>query len=365
MEIKTITCHDVYNYGASLQAFALQKYLVDQGHSVEIIDYKPDYLSGHYDLWKVNHHKWNRNFFTRIAYLSIKLPFRLMDLRRKGSFDVFRKKYLKLTSKRYTTNEELKEDCPKADIFIAGSDQIWNTIFPNGRDAAFYLDFATKESKKIAYAASFATESVVPEYKEFVKKMLQNFNNIAVRERGAVDILKTLGVYDGTWVCDPVFLLERQEWDKIAVKEYKEEYILVYDFEGNERIKKIALKLAGEYNLKVFTINVRLDYSGKSFKNIDPADFVSLIRDAKYIISNSFHGTVFSLIYKKEFFVVSREEGINTRMQNLLEYLNLSDRMDPIVENVSKLNPINYTEVDQVLQSFIADSKLFLKSNLG
>ena len=218
MKIKTITCHDVYNHGASLQAFALQQYLEEQGHEVEIIDYKPDYLSGHYNLCKVNNLNWDTNIVSRFIYILIKLPFRLLDLQRKQAFDNFRKKYLVLTSKRYTTNVELKENCPKADVFIAGSDQIWNTIFPNGRDAAFYLDFAPKESKKIAYAASFATESVVLEYKDFVKQMLQNFNYIAVREQGAIDILKTLGIYDGTWVCDPVFLLDRQKWDKIAVK---------------------------------------------------------------------------------------------------------------------------------------------------
>ena len=138
----------------------------------------------------------------------------------------------------------------------------------------------------------------------------------------------------------------------------------MYDFEGNERIKKIALKLAAEHNLKVFTINVRLDYSYKSFKNIGPAEFVSLIRDAKYIISNSFHGTVFSLIYKKEFFVVSREEGINTRMQNLLGYLNLSDRLDPTSESVLQLSAINYRVVDPILKPFVDNSKLYLESNL-
>ncbi len=364
MNIKTITCHDVYNHGASLQAFALQDYLKSLGHEVEILNYMPDYIDGYYRLWIINSPRWNKNIVTKLIYLIIKLPSRLLNLRRKKAFDNFRDNFLTLTPDKYVSNEDLKKNCPSAEVFIAGSDQIWNVILPNGRDAAFYLDFAPIESIKISYAASFATETVMSEYKNFVKKMLQNFDHISVREQGALNILKDLGIKDSNWVCDPVFLLDRIRWDEIATKKYKENYVLIYDFDENERIKDIALRLAKKLNLKIFSINLKLKYADKAFKNIGPSDFVSLIRDAEYVISNSFHGTAFALLYNKEFFVVSRKEGINTRMQNLLKFLKLSERLDPTPERALKLNKIEYSVVNEVLTQFAEDSKLFLNQKL-
>ena len=149
MIIKTITCHDVYNLGASLQAYALQTYLQKQGHEVEIIDYKPDYLSGHFKLWGVYNPVYDKPFI-RLLYLLAKLPGRLMALRRKKAFDVFTKNYLHLT-RRYHSNDELKKDPPIADAYIAGSDQIWNTVFKNGRDPAFYLIKRLQKSIDLLY----------------------------------------------------------------------------------------------------------------------------------------------------------------------------------------------------------------------
>ncbi|WP_282035629.1 polysaccharide pyruvyl transferase family protein [Saccharicrinis aurantiacus] len=364
MKIKTITCHDVYNYGASLQAYALQKHLIDSGHNVEIINYKPPYLSQHYNLWKVNHPKWDTNWLLRLIYLALKLPFRLIDLKGKFNFDNFRKKHLVITSKRYSSNTELKQDCPEADVFIAGSDQIWNCLFPNGRDAAFYLDFALGNSLKISYAASFATETVISEHVPFVKKMLQNFDHISVREKGALKILGELGISDASWVSDPVFLLDAKQWNSIGTKSYGCDYILIYDFEENERIKQIALEISKSQNLKIFSVKAKLSYADKAFNFVGPSEFVSLIRDANVIITNSFHGAAFSLIYNKEFIVISREQGINTRMQNLLEFLNLSDRLDPAPAMTKKLDEINYTEVNSLLTPLIDNSKLFLHKTL-
>ena len=138
MQIKIITCHDVYNHGASLQAYALQTYIGLLGHSVEIIDYKPDYLCGDYQLWSVNNPAFDKLLF-KPFYLLAKLPQRLYSLKRKWAFDHYTKQYLKLTAQCFHSNEELKLNPPLADIYIAGSDQIWNTLFQNGRDAAFYL----------------------------------------------------------------------------------------------------------------------------------------------------------------------------------------------------------------------------------
>ena len=211
MKIKTITCHDVYNTGASLQAYALSAYLKKLGHDVEIIDYKPDYLK-HYELWGVRNPKFDR-LILREIYNILKLPGRIKDRlsKRKKAFDSFTKTYLPVTSMTFHTNEELKRANVSADVFFAGSDQIWNTIFKNGKDPAFYLDFASSDAICASYAASFATEDVAEEYKSVVSTWLNKMDYISVREKSAIGILERLGIHGGQQVVDPVFLLNRQD----------------------------------------------------------------------------------------------------------------------------------------------------------
>ena len=189
MKICTITCHDVYNVGASLQAYALQTYLKSLGHDVKIIDYKPDYLSKHYRLDVVGNPKYDKPF-VREAYLLAKLPGRLRVLPRKKAFDSFTAKHLDLT-RRYVSNEELKADPPEADAFFAGSDQIWNPLFPNGKDPAFYLDFV-QQGVRASYAASFAVDEFPQELREVTAQYLSRFDHIAVRETSGLSVLKTL-----------------------------------------------------------------------------------------------------------------------------------------------------------------------------
>ena len=216
MKICTITCHDVYNHGASLQAYALMTYLKNKGNDVEIIDYKPDYLSGHYKLFSIDNPKWERNILTKVIYLSLKIPYKIPGLKRKKEFDKFTKKYLNITGKRYISNEELKADMPKADAYLCGSDQIWNSFYKNGRDKAFYLDFVPDNKIKASYAASFATDFIEDKYKEIVRSNVSRLDGVGVREISGVKILHDLGIENAINVLDPVFLLDKDEWDKIG-----------------------------------------------------------------------------------------------------------------------------------------------------
>lgn len=364
MQIKTITCHDVYNHGASLQAYVLQTYLESMGHSVEIIDYKPDYLSGHYRLWTVDNPVFDIPFIKQL-YLLAKLPGRLISLKRKRLFDEFTNKNLKLTNHRYSSNEELKENPPQADVFIAGSDQIWNTLFQNGRDPAFYLDFAPKTSRRISYAASFATEDVVEGYKPFVQKMLQNFDTISIRERCSLSLLSSLGRKDGVVVCDPVFLLNRNQWVELLPKGQKvERYLLVYDTERSDKVKRVAQRIAKAKKLKIYNVSAfRIGYADKELWASSPLDFVQLIRDAEYVVSNSFHATAFSIIFERNFCVINRSEHINERMRSLLMNYMLDDRLVTDYSD-SLLTGINFREVLLSLQKDIDQSKHYLNEAL-
>lgn len=357
MRIKTITCHDVYNHGASLQAYALQTYLESLGHSVEIIDYKPFYLSKHYRLWSIDNSFWKQNIFLRLIYLGLKLPRRIISLRRKIAFDKFTKKYLILTSKKYRSNDELKLDCPVADLFIAGSDQIWSCLSFNGKDPAFYLDFVPKNVAKASYAASFASETLEDEFREKVRKRLKYLDNISVRESSGLAILKSLGINNGVQVLDPVFLLNKDHWDTMSINSYQEDYLFVYDFDDSEQVKDISLKIARDKNLKIYSVNCNKSYIDKKFIYSGPETFVSLIKHSKYVVSNSFHGTAFALLFEKDFVVVERLEGINARMVDLLKSLQIPERL---LFNYSKLSAVNYVEVNQQLVKLIEQSKLYL-----
>ena len=366
MRIKTITCHDCYNFGASLQAYALQHYLESEGHDVQIINYKPYYLSRHFKFGSVNNPVFDRPIVKQL-YLLAKLPGRLLALSRKKAFDRFTAKYLRLT-RRYNSYEELKADAPEADAYIAGSDQIWNTLFHNGRDAAFYLDFGKPNVRRISYAASFATKDVVPEYREFVSKELRNIDYVSIREKISLPLLYSLGRTDGVAVCDPVFLLSKDEWVKLTDScdiELNEKYLLVYLTDKSEEIKQIALEIHKATGWKIYGVGpFREKWIHKNHVNVGPLDFVKLINEAQYVISNSFHATAFSLILQRNLCVVNRKDGINERMKSILEDVGLGHRILSDFTN-EQLKNIDITEVQKKLSGVINFSKSWLNKVLS
>lgn len=324
LSIKTITCHDVYNVGASLQAYALATYLISLGYQVEIIDYKPEYLK-HYELWGVRNPRYDKPIL-REVYNLLKLPKRIKNRfsKRKKAFDNFTKEYLCTTRNRYRTNQELKKSNVPADVFFAGSDQIWNTLFQNGKDPAFYLDFAPVPAVCASYAASFATDDIVEEWKEQVSTWIKKLDFISVREKSGLEILKKLGRADAYHVVDPVFLLSKNEWNVLVADEVEtEKYLLIYDFDNNDELNRKAVELAKKNEWKIYSIfpNPICD---KCFYNEGPLGFVRLVKNADFVLSNSFHATAFSIIFERQFTVFERKEKINTRMRDLLKSLGIS-----------------------------------------
>jgi len=360
MRIKTITCHDVYNHGASLQAFALQEYLSTLGHDVEIINYKPNYLSQHYKFCKVSP-GFQKNIVVKILYILAKLPSRLLARKRKRCFDKFNTKYLKLT-KRYSSNEELKADVPLADVYIVGSDQVWNPIFENGRDPAFFLDFVPANKEKVAYAASFAVEVISTEVEDLIKPMLKNIDRISVRENSGITILQKIGIRNASVVLDPVFLLSIDEWRKLFdCKKKKRKYILVYTFEISIEMTNFIKHVAKERGLNIYSVNAnKCNFATRSFQNYGPDEFLNLIHNAELVITNSFHATAFSLIFCKDFFVFERKL-LNSRMSDLLKDLNIENCIRE-GDDWNKLSnyKINYKSVTIKLQNKINLSKSYL-----
>ena len=362
LKIKTITCHEVYNYGAILQEYALVEYLKTIGYDASTIHYKPYHIN-FFNFWEVPQ-KWNSNFFFKYLYLVLKLPKRIINLRRKKAFDLFSDEYLNVDSRVYIDNEDLKKNLPAADVFICGSDQIWNSYYETGRDPSFYLDFVPDNVKKISYAASFALDEIEEEYKSFVKEKVGRINHISVREESGKKILENLNIKNVTQVIDPVFLLDEEHWKQKFISSSSEDFILIYDFDNNQLIKKLALELAQKKNYKIYTVNENIKYADKNYYLKGPKVYLSLMYNAKYVITNSFHSVAFSLIFNKQFLVVNRTEAINTRMRDLLGLFNLSQLLVSEGFSIEEIKTINFEEVNKLKQTAIDNAKEFLTNAL-
>lgn len=362
MTIKTITCHEVYNHGASLQEYALLKYLNENGRVAEAIHYKPDYLSGHFKLWAVSNPKFDRPLL-KLLYLLAKLPNRLISLKRKKVFDEFHKKYIPTGKIRYTSNAALKNNLPEADTFICGSDQIWNSFFQNGKDPAFYLNFVPENKLKIAYAASFAIDHLAEDVKPLVKENVSRLQAVGVRETSGVKILNELGIHNATQVLDPVFLLPKVHWLRL-VKPINERFIFVYDFDCNPVIKEIALRLKKQKGWKIYTVNQNIDYADKNYWLEGPETFLSLVAQSQFNLTNSFHSTAFSILFQQQFVVVNRMEQINTRMRDLLDLFQLTAYLVSNIEEFEGLEKIDYETINELLEGHKQRSKEFLVNAL-
>ena len=169
-----------------------------------------------------------------------------------------------------------------------------------------------------------------------------------------------MNIKRGQCVVDPVFLLDKSFWDsKCKDENYNEDYLLVYDFENSSRIEEISKYIAKKNNLKIWTV-FKSKYADKQLKNVGPLEFITYIKNAKCILSNSFHGTAFSIIFNKEFYVIKRNEDINTRMQDLLDSINESERLIFNKEDLIKCKPLDYGYINNILEKNIQKSKEYI-----
>lgn len=372
MKILTLTTYTDYNYGASLQAYALQTYLKKQGHDSSLIRLEFDYLMRYYAFWYVNpESSLNRNCITRMIYRIAKWCQRRTTLKRKKVFDFFNHNVLQETEV-YRTREELYNNPPKADMYICGSDQIWNVLYPAGQDPVFYLDFV-KQGKKVSYAASFAYLDLPENHFQRIQKSLKTFDGVSVREYQGKSILDKMDI-DGTWVLDPVFLLSKEDWislinrnDILSYEPHNttDKFLLIYDFESNEKIKSFAIKYAKQKQLKIYAIVDRfpLDYADKNFKNAGPVDFVRMIERCDAFVSNSFHGSVFSLIFHKPFFIFNRNRyKVNSRMESLLTAFDIDNLLldsEEKEKNAFEME-FNWKKIESIKSERLSVSKNFL-----
>ena len=368
MKIKTITCHNVYNYGASLQAHALMFHLSELGHDVEVIDYMPDYIRKHVSIWDIGP-RWKKNIITRLAYYCYVVPQRLCQKESRNRFDSFTNEHLRLT-RRYNSIAELREDIPDADVFFCGSDQIWNPTINNGLDPAFYLDFASDKSVKASYAASFSVSTLNDQDCGFIASMLKKLDYISVREKTGLSIIKSLKIgKDAVNVLDPVFLPPLEHWISMTYTPTIRDYILVYDQEDSKTIKEIALKLSQKTHKKIIAFKGLHGrrYADIKIRQSGPIDFISIIAHADYVVTNSFHCSAFSIIFGRDFYVVPRDhQKVNSRMADLLDALNIQGHMVNSADTLDDgITGIDYEAVKEKLSSLRESSYNYIEMVLS
>lgn len=357
MNIKILTFHFTRNYGATLQAFALSAYLKSLGHSVEVIDYLPNAITKEYSLLNVN------GGVASVFRAIMKIPF---VLARNFTFNSFMKKNIRLSRDKYFTLIDLQNSNVKADIFIVGSDQVWNSDITHGIDPVYYLDFVTT-GLKISYAASFGKTSIPENELVYIAKYLKNFSAVSIREKSIIPFLeKTITNVTFNHVLDPVFLLDKKDY-LVLLKDGNMigDYLFVYDVHENPKLFNIAKIIAKQKSLKI--VAIARAHTPKSDVNklvyfCGPQEFLKLIHNAKYIVTNSFHGTSFSIIMNKDFNVVPNKL-LNERITDILSVMQLNDRLITNEGNIVSDN-IDYASVNRILEQEKVKSKNFLKTSL-
>jgi len=352
MKIGILTFNWAINYGAILQMFSLYKYLKRNNYDVSIINYSPDELEILYNL-KIFSKPLNPKKIIRKI---------IENIYKRNQYDKFNKFINKemILTKKIKNREELKKIIDKIDLVIVGSDQVWNYDITKGYLQDYLL--TNIDCNKISYAASLGKNEIKNEIKYIFEKSLKNFDFISVREENSIKFLKSIYNREDYVNCiDPVFLLNKDEWVELSSKsKYKikdSEYILIYMLEYNEKLIKSANELSCKYNQPIYSIEIpylRLKAKMPNIKklhDVGPLDFVKIINNAKYILTNSFHGMAFSLILNKKF-VSYAHSTVNLRMENLLELYNLNN-----------CQITNYSTIDLVQNIFAKCEKTYCNKN--
>ncbi len=343
----TITFHWADNYGAVLQSYALQHFLIQSGFNTEIINYIPLRIKAIQFIVNAK----NRNF---------------RELKKSRNVSKFRKKELKLSKRRYFNNKSLFKCTDDYDIVICGSDQVWNpsfTLEAEGKTTlSYFLNFLNSNTKRIGYAVSFGTEKLPDEMKEKVYPEIKKFSAIGVREQSGKDILSDV-FKDAEVVLDPTLLLKKGAYEALLHgKTFNKQKVFCYILHDNQ---KVAENIC-EYVKKIYNES----YSSKTGKpDFGIYEWLYNIKNSEIVVTNSFHGIVFSVIFHKQFIGIPVENSeMNDRIFTLLDKLNLSNRILTVYdgEKIRKLanDRINYDEVDKILDKQRLKSRAFLLNAL-
>ena len=364
-KIAIMTWYQHKNYGTILQATALIKVLESLGFYAEGIDY----ISKGYDRQNTLDKLLSLNKIQagiKNNYISRKYKL-IKDEIKEKNFDNFINENIKFTEKVQTSSQLFNLN-KVYDAFICGSDQIWT---PNAYNSKYYLDFVEDNNKKIAYAPSFGQSQISNKYiRDDIGKQLSSFGSLSIRENQGKNMIKKYYNLEAELVLDPTLLLESSNWNLLK-KDYmiKPKTLLCYMLGDNENYWKNIELIASEKGLSISIIPVRSkDYyrNYEILKGVGPGEFLSLFDQAEFVCTDSFHGTIFSILYKKEFVTFKRfkdndKASQNSRIISLLENLNLTERL---FNNSFNFSSIDWNEVYRNKNKFKEQSMIYLKKAL-
>ena len=380
--------HKVPNFGSALQAYALQQKVDSLGYDAEIVDY---YYPNEYHCEKQGLAYFPQRSLIRLLLLNVVgqiLLFLRIDKFRKRSIESierfrlqknyrrFYRKYFKLSC-FYGSMDAIKNNPPDYDVYMTGSDQVWNSRFI-GDDSAFFLGFAGTGKTKVSYAASISNRGIDKEYEKKYQQYLKEYKSISVREASTAKIVSDLTSRDVSVVCDPSLLLDKDEWLKICPKKTLVEgeflllYVQSYSFDPYPNIVSFTQRMAERLGLKVVVLmGLKEGYAvdGASvFETAGPFEFLQLFRDARFVITTSFHGTAFALNFGKDFYsVVKKIDGEDCRIADFLRQCTAEHHLLEIasLNTIKNLPQASMADLETLnLQKFRDQSLDFLRDTL-
>lgn len=362
--IGILTFHSGFNYGACLQAFALQTTLKKYGYENEVINFETDAFVASREMFSRRPRRLKEIIknITRLPYWnSLHVRERMFN---NYTFDVLN------STSRYRTETEVIHHAEDYECIICGSDQIWNLTHLKDDPAItplFFLNFPKKQ-RRVAFSASFASFTKIAHLheKEFLP-WLKQFDAISVREISGVEYVKSKGL-DCTLTLDPTVLLDKEDYEPIcAPRQIEGKYVLMFGWNTNKDLIEVAKKVSKELGLPVYNIvpPPRAMFCGIPRKlDVGPCEFLSMIKHAEFVVTNSFHGTAFSTTFERPYVSVVTGKA-DTRMESLLSQLGLSDHLvtkDNI--DVKKMLSTDYSKVREKKAALRQTSFDFLKNAL-
>lgn len=343
MKISIITIHNIHNFGSVFQAYALCKYLNNKGHQTEIVDYNPVYFR-------------KKKIKTILGQLLNIKQYKT----RKSKFESFVKKNIKLSSREYLTLEDLTKNPPVADIYISGGDQLWNSYHDCGRDPSYKLKFT--DGYKISYATSMGRDNYTNEELLKLKDDLHEYQCISVRESSSVKLLNSVEVNNVTQVVDPVLLFNTNDYNQFLTKPKIDKYLFVYLVQPSELLEETVDFISRSLGLKVVLYGgmakkCKCDYF---LKDLGPDEVLSYLRYADFVISASFHATLFSIMYHKQFVTLLPDKHTNDRIEDLLKWSKMTDRL---IKNNTDLEKNIFGEIDFVETDFEINKRINLSKD--
>lgn len=372
MKVYTQTWYRGNNYGSVLQAYALQKTILSLGYDCSVLNYRPTKA----DMWKLK--IINHSLKATIDYKINEFLMKKNGMNQKQAvdnltlFDAFRREYMRI-SEPCSTAEEINELCGHDAVFVCGSDQIWNPYF---YDPFYFLEFIQDSSRKIAYAPSFGVENLPNNNKKRIQKAVTSFTHISVREKRGAEIIRDLTGTGVDVTVDPTMLLSLEQWSEIAAPiNEKKDYLFCYFLSEEPLYMNAAREIAKEKGLVIRMLPmVAADFRRDDTIScpVGPCEWISWVKNAGYVLTDSFHCTLFAIRFHKQFNVLQRfsdgdKHGQNSRIHSLLRLASMEDRL-VVPGKKGDYSPISESQfevADSYMEKEIGSSKSWLENALN